>query len=306
MTSNPRWPVERAQAWYAQKPWLVGCNYIPSTAVNQLEMWQADSFDPVTIDRELGWAAALGMNTVRVFLHDLVWRLDADGFRARIDRFLGLAARHRVATMFVLFDDCWHDDPAPGAQPDPVPGIHNSRWVQSPGSRAVGDRGAWKPLETYVRGIVGAFRSDERVLAWDLYNEPGNRFLTVLSRRGIRRNARLLWLLTTLYVRNRSLPLLRETFGWARAVEPIQPLTAGMWGYSRSLDRYLLHAADVISFHHYRSAPHLGRTLRALRRSRRPLFCTEFLARTAGCRFETHLPVFQDERVACYCWGLVS
>ncbi len=38
-----RWSVEKANEWYAKQPWLVGCNFIPSTAVNQLEMWQEET-----------------------------------------------------------------------------------------------------------------------------------------------------------------------------------------------------------------------------------------------------------------------
>ena len=55
-----RWTPERANEWYAAQLWLVGCNYIPSSAINQLEMFQAATFDPTTIDRELGWARGLG------------------------------------------------------------------------------------------------------------------------------------------------------------------------------------------------------------------------------------------------------
>src|SRR3954462_10150551 len=74
---SPRWDAKRANDWYAKQPWLVGCNFIPSTAINQLEMWQADTFDPAAIDRELGWAAdKLGFNTARVFLHDLAYHAD--------------------------------------------------------------------------------------------------------------------------------------------------------------------------------------------------------------------------------------
>ena len=67
----PRWTEQAARDWYARQPWLVGGNYIPATAINELEMWQADTFDPQRIDLELGWAEGLGMNTMRVFLHDL-------------------------------------------------------------------------------------------------------------------------------------------------------------------------------------------------------------------------------------------
>ena len=304
--SAARWSPERANDWYASQPWLVGCNFVPSTAVNQLEMWQPETFDPDTIDRELGWAAQLGMNTVRVFLHDLLWQADASGFAQRIDRFLEIAARHGIQTLFVLFDDCWHGAPRLGPQPPPAPGIHNSRWVQSPGPDVVADPAAWPRLEAYVLGVVGRFGSDPRVLAWDLYNEPGNAFLGVLSQRGLRRHLRLAWLLATLAVRNRSLPLVERVFAWARAAQPRQPLTVGVWGLSRSLDGFVVRTADVLSFHHYKSARSLRRKIRFLSSFGRPLLCTEYMARTAGSRFQTHLPAFQEHRVGCYCWGLVA
>jgi len=69
-----QWRASAARDWYSEQGWLVGSNYIPATAINQLEMWQADTFDPQRIDLELGWAEGLGMNTMRVFLHDLLWQ----------------------------------------------------------------------------------------------------------------------------------------------------------------------------------------------------------------------------------------
>src|ERR1700738_117262 len=79
-----RWSEAKAESWYQQQPWLVGSNYIPSTAINQLEMWQQATFDPDQIDKELGWAEKIGMNTMRVFLHDLLWKEDPQGFRKRL------------------------------------------------------------------------------------------------------------------------------------------------------------------------------------------------------------------------------
>ncbi|MBW1879203.1 MAG: hypothetical protein JRJ84_12645, partial [Deltaproteobacteria bacterium] len=210
--SGERWTAERADDWYDAQPWLVGCNFTPSTAVNQLEMWQGETFDPDTLDRELGWAADLGFNIVRVFLHDLTWKDDAVGFRDRIDRFFGIADRHGLQTMPVLFDDCWFPDPTSGQQPEPVPGVHNSRWAQSPGTRIVRDRTRWGRLEAYVKGVLGHFADDSRVVLWDLYNEPGNYFLPVMSRSWTHKALRLppLFLQHVLFP-SPTLPLLRET-----------------------------------------------------------------------------------------------
>src|SRR5690348_17406411 len=126
-----RWPMDKANDWSKQAGWLVGCNYIPSTAINQLEMWQADTFDPKTIDRELGWAQQLGFTSIRVFLHNLLWQQDSDGFLNRMDQFLAIADKHHIKVVFVLFDSCWNPDPKLGRQPAPRLFVHNSGWVQS-------------------------------------------------------------------------------------------------------------------------------------------------------------------------------
>ncbi len=281
--SEIKWTAENANEWYRRQPWLVGCNFIPSTAINQLEMWQDATFDPGTIDRELGWAADIGMNAVRVYLHDLVWQADAEGFKRRIDRYLDLAARKGIRTLFVLFDDCWNSDPKLGKQPEPIPGVHNSGWMQSPGTKVVTDPDGWKRLDSYVKGVLAAFAADERILMWDLYNEPGNNGLG-----------------------DRSLPLLQAAFGWARAAHPQQPLTAGVWYDNQALIDFQLEASDVITFHNYNDASSLSEQIRRLKALGRPVICTEYMARTRGSRFATHLPIFKQERVGCFNWGLVS
>jgi hypothetical protein len=305
--NDTRWPAERARAWYAGQGWPVGCNFIPGTAANQLEMWQAETFDGETIRRELGWAAGLGFNTVRVYLHDLVWLHDRDGFFARIGRFLETAAGLGIKTLFVLFDDCWDPDPHPGKQREPLPGIHNSRWVASPGRDALGDDGRWPALEDYVRDVITVFGRDGRVLAWDLYNENGNYFLPALSRP---QPARALAMGAVVFRRllfpNRSFMLLQKTFGWARSCAPDQPLTAGIWFPDSRLNRFLLAESDIITFHNYNGVKSLSARIARLKKTGRPLLCTEYMARTRGSCFETHLPVFKRENVGCYSWGLVA
>jgi len=277
-----RWTAEQANAWYAAQPWLVGCNFIPSNAINQLEMWQAETFDPATLDRELAWAESLGFNTLRVYLHDVAYAVDPEGFLSRIDRFLDLAGSHGIRPALVIFDDCWNPDPKPGPQPAPRPGIHNSGWVQSPGLRVVNDPSLWTGLDVYVQGVIGAFAHDDRVLFWDLYNEPGN------NKQGAH-----------------SLPLLKQAFLWARTASPSQPLTAGLWFDNDELNAFQLEASDIITFHNYNDAEDLQAQIDSLRLHGRPLICTEWLRRghseVAEC-----LPVFYKERVGCINWGLVS
>jgi GH35 family endo-1,4-beta-xylanase len=211
----PRWTEQTANNWYAQQPWLVGSNYIPATAINELEMWQADTFDPQRIDKELGWAESIGLNTMRVFLHDLLWKQDAKGFQKRIDTFLEIASKHHIKPLFVLFDSCWDPNPHLGKQHEPTPGVHNSGWVQSPGTQALEDPAQYPRLEAYVKGVVGAFGKDPRVLGWDVWNEPDN-----TNGGSYKDPANKV---------ERVLALLPQVFTWAREEHPTQPLTSGVW-----------------------------------------------------------------------------
>ncbi len=302
-----RWSEEKIYKWYEKQPWLVGCNFIPSTAINQLEMWQEETFDPETINRELGWAAKIGMNTVRVFLHDLAWYIDPKGFKKRINKYLDIAIGHGIRTIFVLFDDCWYPDPKPGTQPNPKPGIHNSGWVQSPGIKIATDKSQWGRLEDYVRDIVTTYKDDDRVLIWDIYNELGNIFLNTLSLPAYKRIPKLAMLLFKhLCLPIPTLPLFRAALQWTRESEPSQPVTAGVWLFNRRLNRELIESSDIISFHNYKNAKNLAQEIKKLKKHGRPLLCTEFMARTIGSRFETCLPVFKSEKVGCCNWGLVS
>lgn len=308
---HERWSKDKANSWYDQQPWLVGCNFIPSTAINQLEMWQKQSFDVESIGRELAWAADLGFNSLRVYLHDLLWLEHPAGFKQRIRRFLDLAAPLKISTIFVLFDDCWNPDPHLGQQPHPKPGLHNSGWVQSPGMAAVKAREEWGRLEDYVVDTVESFGADERVLMWDVYNEPGNGFLTGMAHAGLRRPLRLLGLLLRyLLLPIPSLPLLLKTFDWARAAKPSQPLTSPLWFLNPSvhsrLNGRLCELSDVITFHDYDRPQNTITLIGELRGYGRPLICTEYLARTRGNLFTTHLPLFKQEKIGCYNWGLVS
>ena len=280
------WPAERARQWYARQPWLVGCNYVTSTAVNTTEMWQAETFDLATIDRELALAEGLGFNTVRVYLPFIVWEHDPPGLMTRIDRFLGVAARHGIRVMVCLFDDCAFAGKQPylGPQDAPVPGVHNSGWTPSPGSRLVTDPAALPRLERYVRGVVGALARDDRVVVWDLYNEPGN------ERMG-----------------NKSLPLLEAAFAWARQAQPVQPLTTGIWNAGlKDLNARTLDLSDVVSFHNYGDLGGVKRQVADLAARGRPVLCTEWMRRAGGSRFASHLPFFKQQRVGCWNWGLVN
>lgn len=300
-SAGGRWTAEAAHAWYADLPWLVGCNFTPSYAINQLEFWQSETFDLAAIDRELQWAADLGMNAARVYLHDLLWAQDEAGFRDRIEAYLAVAARHGIRTMLVLFDSCWGPEPTLGPQRDPEPGVHNSGWVQSPGMPVLLDPGQHHRLETYVRGIVAAYADDPRVLAWDIWNEPDNGPEVALC------DPALLAAKADLVA-----PLLVEAFGWARAAAPRQPLTSGIWLGDWSapdllspIQRAQTASSDVISFHNYGVAADFEARVRWLQGFGRPTLCTEYMARSTGSTFEAILPRAREHKVAAFCWGLV-
>ena len=298
---SARWTEKQAADWYSKQPWLVGSNYIPADAINELEMWQADSFDPKRIDLELGWAEAIGLNTMRVFLHDLLWQQDPAGFQKRIDAFLQIASKHHIKPLFVLFDSCWDPEPRLGKQRAPRPGVHNSGWVQSPGAKALQDPTQYPRLEAYVKGVVGAFAKDERVLGWDVWNEPDN------GNGGS---------YTELEPKNKNelvIALLPRAFAWARAAHPMQPLTSGVWKDDWSVPEKLgpgakiqIEMSDVISFHSYDKPEVFEKRVLSLKQYNRPILCTEYMARGNGSTFQGTLPIAKKYNVAAINWGLVA
>ncbi len=278
------WTVQKANSWYAKHQWLVGSDFIPSTAINQLEMWQADTFDPKTIDTELGYAQGIGMNVMRVFLHHLAWQQDPEGFKKRMDQYLAISSKHGVQTMFVFFDDCWNKEPKTGKQPEPKPGIHNSGWMQDPGQPASANPENFTILEKYVKDVMTRFKNDKRILLWDLYNEPGN------NDKG-----------------NKSLPLLKHVFEWAKTVNPSQPISAGVWNWSlETLNAYQVGHSDVVTYHDYTPEPDHLKTVQLLKMFGRPLICTEYMARPRNSLFSTVLPMLKKENVGAINWGFVS
>ncbi|MGA2858707.1 MAG: cellulase family glycosylhydrolase [Candidatus Sulfotelmatobacter sp.] len=303
-SQTARWSEEKANQWYAQQPWLVGSNYTPQSAINQLEMWQDATFDPAEIDKELGWAESLGMNTMRVFLHDLLWQQDAAGFRRRMDQFLTIASRHHIRPLFVLFDSCWDPLPHLGPQHPPIPGVHNSGWVQSPGAKALADPSQYPRLKAYVQGVVGAFAKDDRILGWDIWNEPGSDTSGNYPRTELKIADKIA----------RVAALLPQAFEWARAVNPTQPLTSGVYEVDTSrdesaleeLERIQVRESDIITFHNYDWPEDFKEEVTWLRRFHRPIICTEFMARPLGSTFDTILPIARQEHVGAINWGFVA
>ena len=298
---SARWTEKTAANWYAKQAWLVGSNYIPADAINELEMWQADTFDAKRIDLELGWAEAIGLNTMRVFLHDLPWQQDPAGFQKRIDTFLQIAAKHHIKPLFVLFDSCWDPEPRLGKQHAPRPGVHNSGWVQSPGAKALQDATQYPRLEAYVKGVLGAFAKDERVLGWDIWNEPDNGNGGSYAELEPKNKNELV------------IALLPRAFAWARAAHPTQPLTSGVWKDDWAIPEKLglaakiqIEMSDVISFHSYDKPEAFEKKVLPLQQYHRPILCTEYMARGNGSTFQGTLPIAKKYNVAAINWGLVA
>ncbi|MEE3034363.1 MAG: endo-1,4-beta-xylanase [Bacteroidota bacterium] len=307
---NQRWSEERAWDWKEENGWMVGTNFNPSTAINQLEFWQEDTYDPETIERELEWSAELGMNSHRVYLHNLLWDQDSLGFLKRVENYLGIADSNDIKTLFVLLDDCWHPVPKLGKQPDPLPFIHNSGWVQAPGSAILGDSLRHQEIKNYIKGVMSHFADDKRIVGWDLYNEPGNE--TPLDPRYPDRGPE---------VKDKdiyTLSLLKKAFKWAREVNPSQPITTSVWktwgkdkNWSKldslsDLSRFAISNSDVISFHTYGNIEEMRLRIDQLEKYNRPILCTEYLARGQGSTFQAMLPLLKEKQISAINWGFVA
>ena len=301
LCAEPRWSEQKAKDWYAAQGWLVGANFVPASAINELEMWQADTFDPKRIDLELGWAEGIGMNTMRVFLHDLAYQQDPPGFLKRVDQFLAICEKHKIKPMLVLFDSVWDPHPKIGRQRAPRPGVHNSGWVQSPGAAALANPAEYARLEKYVRDVVSRFARDKRINSWDIWNEPDNRNGGEYAKQDPPNKVEL--------VNN----LLTKAFSWARSANPEQPLTSGVWkgdyqkeGKLDATEQIQLEQSDFITFHTYEPAADFEARVKFLQKYNRPIVCTEYMARPRGSTFVAILPVGKKYNVGMINWGFVE
>jgi hypothetical protein len=247
-------------------------------------MWQAGTFDTATIDRELRWADEIGLNCMRVYLHHLAWEIDKDGFKNRMNKYLEIADRHGIKTIFVFFDDCWNPTYRAGKQPDPKPGIHNSGWVQDPGELLYTNPEILATLENYVKDVLTTFKNDGRIAIWDMYNEPGN------SNYG-----------------NKSLPLLEKAFDWGREVNPSQPLSSAVWARElKDLNAFQLSHSDIITYHNYSGPAEHQAMIDTLKQYNRPLICSEYMARKNNSLFTNIMPMLKAQNIGALNWGLVA
>ncbi|WP_338463963.1 cellulase family glycosylhydrolase [Franconibacter daqui] len=304
-----KWSVEKAWNWHAQQGWLRGFNYLPRTAVNWTEMWQRETFDPACIAQELQWAKAIGFNSLRTNLPFIVWEHDRDGLIDRIGQFLEICHQNDIRVMLTLMDDCGFSGEHPflGQQKLPVPGVHNSQAAASPGRNIVMQPALWGLVERYIKDIVGHFSQHKTLIVWDLYNEPTNRMIFTPSGQTTFDPA----------LERRSHRLMVLAFRWAREMKPQQPLTVGAWHiaagqdpalpvYSHPTDQRALALSDIISFHAYVPLAQLHQAITYLRQFKRPLLCTEWMARHAASIMHEQLPLFKAQGIGCWQWGLVK
>jgi hypothetical protein len=296
------WTKQQANSWYDKQPWMVGANYNNRSAINQFEMWQADTFNPQEIDQELGWAAAMGMNVMRVYLHNMLWEDDAAGLKQRMETFLQIADKHKIRIMFVLFDSCWDPNPVSGPQRPPIPGVHNSGWVQAPGAARLADKSQYHKLESYVKDIVGHFAKDRRIVTWDVWNEPNNGGGGGGAYKPTPRKNELV------------AGLLGQVFAWARSVDPTQPLTSGLWigdhwdqmSKLDAVEKIQITQSDVNSFHDYNWPEKFEIRAKQMLGYGRPVLATEYMARGNGSTFDGSLPLGKKYRIAMINWGFVD
>ncbi|MEO5594168.1 MAG: cellulase family glycosylhydrolase, partial [Chitinophagaceae bacterium] len=284
--TTQRWSQQKAWDWYNKQPWLCGFNYIPAYAINYTAMWDKTTFDPVAIDKELSLAEKSGMNVLRAVLQFAVYEDDPAWFLKTLDVFMSVCEKHRIKFVPALFDDCVFGithDPKTGIQPEPLKGWYAWAWSPSPGHSMVIDEQTHPRIEKYVKAVMGRFKDDQRVMMWDLYNEPTNGGLG-----------------------SASFPLLKKVISWARTINPSQPLTVDIWNQDKRLNEIALAGSDVISFHNYGNREVLLNQIKDLKKYNRPVICTEWMNRPAKSLIATNLVVFYEEKVGCMLWGLVN
>jgi hypothetical protein len=172
--------------------------------------------------KEIALAASLGLNSVRIFLPFYIWRVQHDAFIKHVDQFLDLLEKYNMTMMMILFNDCsvpkeLYKEPDLGPQPEPVPGYFGGSPVtpfddDTQGGPKIGynidDEPSMKPvIEQYVKEMGMRYGQDDRVLLWNVWNEPGN-------------SGRL----------SKSMPMMENVFKWLRECDVKQPLAADVWG----------------------------------------------------------------------------
>jgi len=286
--SSARWSLEKAQEWGKANPWYCGVNFVPSYAINDVEIWSKETFSAESIRRELALAKSLGMNCVRIFLQYIVYEDDPQWFLSAFEQFVCISAESGLKVMPVLFDDCHfgtESDPKIGKQSDPLPGWCMWSWVPSPGRTMVVDSRTHGKLEQYVKDVIARYKDDSRIFLWDLFNEPAN---------------------DTGKFSEFSYILVKKSFGWAREVDPVQPISVGLWNNDETLNRILAAESDIITYHGYLNAEITRWMIDEMKKYGRPVICTEWMSRLCGNSIPECLNIYKENGIGCMIWGLVN
>ena len=296
-----KWSKERIWAWYNSRPWIRGCNYMSADCANRVDQWQELGFEErlATTEQELALMAQTGYNSIRIILEFIVWKEQHDGFMARFERYLQVCAKYGISCMVVFGNDCMRPK---GLEVNRIGeqsvdwGYHGGRKLSQHGSLGVGYSLLDEPelaLEHYemVREIVTKYKDDERILIWDVFNEPGN------TGRG-----------------NMSLPHMLKYVEIIREIDPIQPITAAVYTMAskkvvdnlNEIEKAALDCSDIVSYHDYSPYENNIEILYELKKLGRPILNTEWLARCLGNNVEEMFPLFFLEKIGCYNWGFVA
>lgn len=294
-----RWTAEEATEWYEAFPWIRGCNFIGSDCAGRIDMWQSYRSEEhfATAERELALAEKIGFNSIRLLVEFDVWYQEHDAFTENLERYIALAASHGLSVVIALANEAaisrGEFSLKPLGEQSYALGYHQGRLPLSPEQAA---KPGIHPLEVepwkshylrMVREIVEKYRDDERVVMWNVYNEPG------------------------IIIGERAIPLLSALFETVRACDPVQPLAADVWHpvkggeISNPIDKVSFELSDVISFHSYTAYRWFVPQIEALKKLGRPIFLTEWLNRISHNDVAEIYPLLYLEKIACYCWGFV-
>lgn len=298
-----RWSKERAWEWYNAHPWIRGCNYMCADCVNRVDQWQSLHFEEYlkTTEEELKVMKELGFNSVRLILEYVVWKEEHDSFLERFDRYIELCHKYGISCMIVLANDCM----PPKTELWKMPyigeqhydwGYHGGRKHSQHGGHScpaphyyLDDEESRKDYFKMVEEIVTMYKDDERILMWDLFNEPGNS-----NRRDI------------------TMPNLKAMFEVVRKINPSQPLTVAAWWcgedrrFNNELDQFALENSDIISYHNYGRYEEHIQVIKYLKSLGRPIVNSEWLARCTDNTVFDNFPLFYLENIGSYNWGFVA
>ncbi len=296
-----KWTEEKANEWYKTKGWLRGCNFIPSVCANRADMWQAYDCERhfAVAEKELKLCKEIGFNTIRIFLEFNVWLAEHDSFMANLERFITLADSLGISILMGLTSEAQLPRggsyiPKKLGEQEYAWGYHQGRWPLTEEQKALTPYHFAELPEVsekfyeMVREVVGKYAQDNRIIVWNVYNEPG------------------------VVIRERAIPILERMFAECRALDPIQPLCADVYYSYYSYDKIetaaekvALDLSDIISFHSYMAYDLMVPQIKELKKLNRPIFMTEWLSRTSWSTVEDLYPLFYLENIACYCWGFV-